>query len=190
MLSKLPQKIKNYFTPEAVQALRDAIAEVGGNELFAVGRLDDRDIIASVTVVARGSRTAVPALDQAATAGEVVFHNHPSGDLTPSEADLRVASRLGNQGIGFIIVSNEVDDLYAVVEVIQVRARRADEEKSFAALLGPSGPIASSLPAHEHREEQLLMADDVTDAVFGNKVRCTGGRHRNRASPWPTWCRV
>ena len=121
MLSKLPQKIKNYFTPEAVQALRDAIAEVGGNELFAVGRLDDRDIIASVTVVARGSRTAVPALDQAATAGEVVIHNHPSGDLTPSEADLRVASRLGNQGIGFIIVSNEVDDLYAVVEVIQVR---------------------------------------------------------------------
>lgn len=170
MLSKLPQKIKNYFTPEAVQALRDAIAEVGGNELFAVGRLDDRDIIASVTVVARGSRTAVPALDQAATAGEVVIHNHPSGDLTPSEADLRVASRLGNQGIGFIIVSNEVDDLYAVVEVIQVRARRADEEKSFVrALLGPSGPIASSLPAYEHREEQLLMADDVTDAVFGNK---------------------
>lgn len=170
MLSELPQKIRNYFTPEVVSTLRNAIKEANGNELFAVGQLDDNDVVASVSVVARGSRSAVPALDRAVSSGEVVIHNHPSGDLTPSEADLRVASRLGNQGIGFIIVNNKVDDLYAVVEVIQVRARKLDEDRAFVrALLGPSGPIASSLPTYEHREEQLQMADDVVQAVFGGK---------------------
>jgi len=169
-LSELPQKIRNYFTPEAAEALRKAIEEIKGNELFAVGQLDENDLIASVSIVARGSRSAVPAVERAVSYGEVVIHNHPSGDLTPSDADLRVASRLGNQGVGFLIVNNAVDDLYAVVEVIQVRARRLDGEKAFVReLLGPSGPIAENLPTYEHREEQLQMADDVVEAVFGKK---------------------
>ena len=122
-LSKLPQKIRNYFTEDAVSTLRAAIRDANGNELFAVGRLDSGDLVESIAVVARGSRSAVPALDKVVTPGEVVIHNHPSGNLTPSEADLRAAYRVGSQGAGFLIVSNEVDDVYAVVEVIQVRAQ-------------------------------------------------------------------
>lgn len=169
-MSELPQKIKNYFTEDAVAVIRQAIDEAAGNELFAVGRLDDQDLIASVSVVARGSRSAVPALDRAVSPGEVVIHNHPSGDLTPSEADMRVAARLGNQGIGFLIVNNSVDNVYAVVEVIQVRAKKLEEDKAFIrTLLGPSGPIASSLPSYEYRQEQLDMADDVVEAVFAGR---------------------
>ena len=96
-MSQLPQKIRNYFTEDAVSALKGAIREAKGNELFAVGRLDSRDLVESIAVVARGSRSAVPALDQVVAPGEVLIHNHPSGDLTPSEADLRVACA-GSQG--------------------------------------------------------------------------------------------
>jgi ATP-dependent DNA helicase DinG len=162
----LPQKIRNYFTDDAVSALKAAIQDAKGNELFAVGRLDSSDLVESIAVVARGSRSAVPALDQVVAPGEVVIHNHPSGDLTPSEADLRVACRVGSHGAGFLIVSNEMDDVYAVVEVILVRAQRLEEHKNTVRrLLGPSGPIASSLPSYEYRPEQIQMADDVVDAI-------------------------
>lgn len=165
-MSKLPQKIRNYFTEDAVSTLRAAIRDANGNELFAVGRLDSGDLVESIAVVARGSRSAVPALDKVVTPGEVVIHNHPSGNLTPSEADLRAAYRVGSQGAGFLIVSNEVDDVYAVVEVIQVRAQRLEEHKNTVKrLLDPTGPIASSLPSYEYRPEQIKMADDVVDAI-------------------------
>lgn len=165
-MSQWPQKIRNYFTEDAVSALKGAIREAKGNELFAVGRLDSRDLVESIAVVARGSRSAVPALDQVVAPGEVLIHNHPSGDLTPSEADLRVACRVGSQGAGFLIVSNDVDDVYAVVEVIQVRAQRLEEHKNAVRrLLGPAGPIASNLPSYEYRPEQIQMADDIVDAI-------------------------
>ncbi len=50
--------------------------------------------------------------------GDVIIHNHPGGNLTPSSADLRIASILGNQGIGFYIVNNEITEVYAVAETV------------------------------------------------------------------------
>ncbi|OQY38360.1 MAG: hypothetical protein B6229_05985 [Spirochaetaceae bacterium 4572_7] len=50
--------------------------------------------------------------------GDVIIHNHPSGGLKPSSADLNVASLLGNDGIGFYIINNSATKVYAVVEPI------------------------------------------------------------------------
>ena len=47
---------------------------------------------------------------------DVVIHNHPSGVLAPSKADLAVAGILGEEGVGFYIVDNEVRHVYVVVE--------------------------------------------------------------------------
>ena len=54
-----------------------------------------------------------------------MIHNHPSGSLQPSDADLSVASALGNNGVGAYIVNNPVTDIYVVVEphVTAVAAR-------------------------------------------------------------------
>ena len=62
--------------------------------------------MATITVGARGTSQSVPALRPYLEAGDVVIHNHPSGILEPSEADLQIASRLGGEGIGFYIVDN------------------------------------------------------------------------------------
>lgn len=91
--------IAERFTPAAAAALRAAILDAGGNEVFALGSIDDGRITA-VRILARGNRHATPAILQVPRPGEVVIHNHPSGALVPSDPDLSIASALGNQGVG------------------------------------------------------------------------------------------
>ena len=56
-----------------------------------------------------------PAVAESAAA-IILIHNHPSGLLEPSEADLAVAATLYEEGLGSAIVDNEATDLYVVVE--------------------------------------------------------------------------
>ncbi len=93
-------QIEQRFTPESLRQLRGAIKEAFGNEVLVAGRLDQDRRVASVTVGARGTAQAVLALRPYLDSGDVVIHNHPSGNLEPSAADFRIASQLGDQGIG------------------------------------------------------------------------------------------
>ena len=86
------------FEPEAAEALRAAIAESGGVEVFAIGRTDERGRIIDLEVHARGNAEAVPALTSRPRPGEVVIHNHPSGDPTPSQEDIHTTRRLQQAG--------------------------------------------------------------------------------------------
>src|SRR5512147_712639 len=100
---------------KAVLLMRQEIAEVGGNEVFFLGRTDENGIVTEAEPLARGSRDAVAAIMINVTFGDVVIHNHPSGNLTPSRADLEIAATLGNQGVGFYIVDNRVEQTYQAV---------------------------------------------------------------------------
>ena len=51
---------------------------------------------------------------------DLLIHNHPSGELEPSAADLAVAAYLGEQGKGFCIVDNEVSRIYVVANRYRV----------------------------------------------------------------------
>ena len=101
--------MKRYFSEQAVLEMREAIAETGGNEVFFLGRTDEAKVVVAVEPLARGNRDAVAAIMVAASFGDVVIHNHPSGNLTPSQADLEIAAVLGNQGVGFSIIDNRVE---------------------------------------------------------------------------------
>ena len=74
-------------------ALRREISAADGNEVSFVATLDADRIITAVRVVARGTVDRVLALPGVARAGEMLLHNHPSGHLEPSMADLSVAAR-------------------------------------------------------------------------------------------------
>ena len=160
----MPASIEERFTTTAANVLRAAIADAGGNEVFFLATVDDEAVVTSVRVLARGNRHAVPALLQVPRPGEVVIHNHPSGTLTPSDADLSVASALGNNAVGAYIVDNAVSDLYVVVEPHVAKAPRALTTEHAADLLSPSGPIAAHLDGYEHRPQQMQMLDAVVDA--------------------------
>ncbi|PLX83495.1 MAG: helicase [Desulfuromonas sp.] len=158
------------FSPDARQLMRAAITDAGGNEVFFVGRTDADLRVVEVEVLARGSQEAVPAIMQACSHGEVVIHNHPSGHLQPSGADIEIASRLGALGVGFYIVDNGAERVYRVVEAFAPRTEQRVEPERIDAILGPGGEVAKSLPGYEDRPEQLRMAFAVGEAFNGGKL--------------------
>lgn len=158
------------FTLRVRQAMRQAISESGSNEVFFIGHTDADLRIDEVEVLARGSRQAVPAVLRSCSFGDVVIHNHPSGQLLPSNADLEIAARLGAQGVGFYIVDNPVDKVYRVVEAFAPRQERRLEPGRLAAVLGPDGMVAGALPGYEDRPEQLRMAFTVGEAFNLGKL--------------------
>jgi len=157
------------FTREARAATLEAITDAGGNEVFLLGSLTGTTI-ADVRVLARGNRRAVPAILGIPRPGEVVIHNHPGGRLTPSPADLDVATTLGNNGVGSYIVNNEVTEVYVVVEpLIEKESPRIDPDEAVS-LLGPDGQISATLEGYEHRPQQLAMAEAVARAFNDDSI--------------------
>ena len=92
------------------------IEEHGGREVFAIGTCDAAGLIDQLDPVAFGTWDCVPAPGQQARAGQVLIHNHPSGGVAPSDADVAVASDYGRAGVGFYIVDNEVREVGVVVK--------------------------------------------------------------------------
>ena len=154
-------QIEQRFTPESLRQLRGAIKEAFGNEVLVAGRLDQDRRVASVTVGARGTAQAVLALRPYLDSGDVVIHNHPSGNLEPSAADFRIASQLGDQGIGFYIVDNTVEQLYAVAEPVSLRELSVLDTKALAGHLEPGGALSRIYPGYEPREAQVRMLEFV-----------------------------
>jgi len=146
------------IAPAAAAAVRTAIRLAGGREVCFVCTIDEAGLVVSARVAARGDVSSVLALPGFANRGELLLHNHPSGWLEPSGADLAVAARLHDDGIGFAIVDNDASRLYVVVEVPRARPAAAIAPDDVAGLLGPDGPVARRLGRYEDRPSQREMA--------------------------------
>ncbi|HEU0265690.1 MAG TPA: DEAD/DEAH box helicase, partial [Geobacterales bacterium] len=159
-----------YFSSHAISQLRQAIAEAAGNEVFFLGKTDALRQVIEVEPLARGSRDAVPAILVTVSFGDVVIHNHPSGELTPSVADLEIASLVGNQGVGFSIIDNAVERCYQVVAPFEQRQTTPISHPELETVFKEQGVLARTLTGYEYRQEQLRMAFNVADAFNGNQV--------------------
>ncbi len=162
--------ISRYLSPEAAQSAAEAIQDADGNEVFMVGYLNDDLVVESVEVFGRGNEVAAPALLQVARPGDVVIHNHPSGTLQPSHADLDVAAILGNESVGFYIVNNPVTDVFVVVEPFCIEAAQPVDEAAIVGLFQPGGPVSRQLPQFEFRPPQLEMIRVVSRAINEDKI--------------------
>ncbi len=151
------------FTPPAAAALRAEIAEAGGMEVFAVGDVDAKGAVERIEIHARGTEGAVLALKSRARAGQVVIHNHPSGDLRPSEPDMHLAGNFGEDGVGFIIVDNGVERSNWIVEPLRKREVAVDFD-ALARFFHEGLPAI--LPGWEPRPGQLAMAERVAVALM------------------------
>ncbi len=139
--------------------MRDEIAAAGGNEVLFVGLIAPGSLmVTAVKAAARGTRDMVPALAPHMGKGDVVVHNHPSGLLVPSGADLAVAGPLGQQGIGFWIVNNAVNDCYAVCEPLQSVPISMVSDDDVADHLEEGGSFARLLPTFESRASQIALS--------------------------------
>ncbi len=165
------------FAAEAIEAIRQAVTEAGGNEVFLVGVVGDSGLVESVTVGARGSDEAVPVLRPHLRGGDVVIHNHPGtgmsqggADLAPSRADLAIAARLGDEGIGFSIVDNAVAEVYVVAEPVPVPDLQPLDRQALAETLEPGGKLNRLVPWFEERPSQVGMLRAVCDAFNGDGI--------------------
>ena len=152
------------------EELRREIAEAGGREVSFVATVDDEGVLTSVRTVARGTIDMVLALPGVADRGEMLVHNHPSGVLEPSQADLSVAARLHDAGIGFGIIDNDAGHIYVVVEVPKSASYSPLDALHVSDLLGPEGPIARVLGQFEDRPSQRDMASFVADTYTDGGV--------------------
>ncbi len=153
--------------PEVREALAREIADAGGREVYfvaAVSWIGDECTITSARAVARGTLNEVLALPGVAEKGMMVLHNHPSGGLEPSQADLNVAFRVYQGGAGFGIIDNEATSVSVVAEVPRAKEYARIDPIDTADLLGPQGPLNGALGLFEDRPTQRDMASHVCDA--------------------------
>jgi len=126
------------------EQLRAEIAAARGREVSFVVRPDANGLVMEARVVARGTVDAVLALPGIAGRGEMLVHNHPSGVLEPSGADLAVAARLHDGGVGFGIVLGLIT--VGAAELLDTRIRGVRDiepfRKRIIAFL-PDGRMAS-----------------------------------------------
>jgi ATP-dependent DNA helicase DinG len=155
--------IDAWLTPAAAAQMRASIAEAVGNEVFFVGQFRD-DVLDEVVVAARGTRVAVPALAPYIDGADVLIHNHPSGHLQPSDADLAIASVVGDEGKGFFIVDNQVERVYVVAEPVADRERVALHVDTLAGVVAPDGALQRHFAGYEYRSGQQDMLRAVCDA--------------------------
>ena len=161
---------KKLFTEAAIGVIRSEIEGAGGNEVFFLGNTDEGRIVIKVIPLARGNAEAVPAITQMARPGDVVIHNHPSGPLDPSTADLSIASNIGRGGVGFYIVNNSVTEVYEVVSAFEHERLKPLDIEKLCAILMPDGPIAGKLKKYEHREQQIEMLRAVARGFNENGI--------------------
>lgn len=96
-----------------------------------------------------------------ASQGEILLHNHPSGILDPSAADLALAARVYEAGLGTGIVDNQASSLYVVVEPPVPRTKVELDPVALAAVLAPGGALDALFEGYEHRPTQLEMLREV-----------------------------
>jgi ATP-dependent DNA helicase DinG len=155
--------VTDRIAPGVRPRLAEEIADAGGREVSFLAQVDRDGVIVDVRPVARGTVDMVLALPGAAKRGEMLLHNHPSGRLDPSVADLNVAARLHDGGVGFGIIDNSATEIYVVVEVPHDRPVTRIEPLDVVAILGERGPIAAQLGQYEDRQSQRDMAAYVAD---------------------------
>ena len=152
------------FAPEAAERLREEIAENGGGEVFAACRQGEDGKIVEVLVVARGDDSSVAALSAYLEHGDVIVHNHPSGALRPSEADVAVSAEAGRAGVGSYIVNNEVTKVHVVAESARRKPYVRLDEDEISGVLDEGGKLSTLISGYESRKSQIRLTRDVTSA--------------------------
>ena len=151
------------LSPAAAAQIQAEVGKAGGREVCFLARVGADRVLVEPRAVARGNAAAVLAAARDADEGSVMIHNHPSGDLEPSDADLSVAARLYEEGIGTAITNNDGDRLFVVVEPPKPRVVEPLDIDRLEALLGPAGPLVQEHPAYEDRPGQRTMLRRVAE---------------------------
>ncbi len=161
---KVGNSLTTIFSEEDVDLLRNFISDAGGAEVLFAASVIEPNFWGSVRVLARGNMGAAPAVLKSLKAGDILLHNHPSGVLLPSDADLEVASICGSSGIGFGILNNNCTHIYVVVEPYMEKPLAQLDVDKMLDYLSDGGGVSAYLENFEERSGQKLLMSKVAEA--------------------------
>ena len=151
------------LSPASAAKIRQEIERAGGREVCFLATVDEQRVVHDPRAVSRGNFQAVLVAARDAPEGGVMLHNHPSGTLEPSDADMGVAGHIYEQGLGTAIVDNLAERMYVVVEPPKARERVRLDHPSLDAVLAPGGALDQRFDAYEDRPGQRDMLRAVAD---------------------------
>lgn len=146
----------------AAKRVRMEIERAGGREVCFLASVDEARVVHRPRAVSRGNFDAVLVAARDAAEGEVMLHNHPSGVLEPSDADMNVAAQIYERGLGTAIVDNAAERIYVVVEPPAPRVRVPIDLDVLESCLAPEGALAQAHEGYEDRPGQREMLAAVT----------------------------
>ena len=113
----------------AADQIRIEVEKAGGREVCFLADVGPDRVLIEPRAVARGNKEAVLAAARDADEGSVMIHNHPSGVMEASGPDMQLAQLYGDDGIGVVIVDNDVKKALWVVEPRVRRVARLDPDE-------------------------------------------------------------
>lgn len=153
------------FSPDAAEVLRSAIRAAAGVEVFAIGDVED-GTVTSLVITCRGQADRVTALVDRPRSGQVVIHNHPSGNLTASDADMQLGALYGENGVGVVIVDSQVTRSNWVIEPYVRKAKPVPDDALVAFF---TERLPAALPGWEPRPQQLELARMIAASLGDEK---------------------
>jgi len=158
---------EEYFLPEAAILLKHFIASNEGNEVLVIGKVNTEGLVYEGELIAMGNDYSVPAVLSAAKPGNIIIHNHPSGNIRPSDADLTLAAIAAEKSVGSYIVDNNVTKVFPIVKWLPHETTEKTEisEESVRNILDTGGTLEKEYKGFEHREPQLEMSLKTANAI-------------------------
>ena len=163
--------ILKIFDRNVIQVLKTEIENASGNEVFFVGQIDKNGIVTDVHAGARGNNQTVVVNKTLKKTASVLIHNHPGGNLTPSKADLQVASECSENAQGFYIINNEVSDVYVVVEPVKPKVIKKISVDDAAFYISKRGPLSRISKTFEERTVQIELLKNMQELLMSRKLQ-------------------
>lgn len=153
-----------------VIAMRREIERAGGNEVFFVAKTNENGVVTSAKALSRGDEHSVPINFGESREPCVLIHNHPGGNLTPSEADMAAASRANENSQGFYIVNNSVTEIYVVMEPVLAKRLEPLDAEFAASCISEGGALSVMSENFEERPVQVRLLKSIANAFNKGQV--------------------
>ena len=166
----MSSNISSLLSQSVINVIKNEIKKADGNEVFFTGEINSNGEVISVTVGSRGNLHSVPVNPDVKRKGSVLIHNHPGGNLTPSNADLNVASISAENAQGFYIIDNDVKNIYVVVEPVLPKSYKMLDEDECGAFISEGGALSKISENFEERKSQIELLKKIAYSFNNNKI--------------------
>jgi ATP-dependent DNA helicase DinG len=154
-------EIEEIFSLELKNKIRNDIIKAEGQEIYLAGKVNESSNIFNYKIIDNGNKSSASSIINNLNAGDVLIHNHPSGDLNPSASDIHLASRLADNGIGFIIINNEASRLYILIEARTLTKEKTLDKDEILSFFKENGKLSTYLADYEIRNEQIEVVEEI-----------------------------